>query len=34
MKLTHNGCAFEKHKVNMLYKHIRYLLMMENFKNC
>ena len=34
MKLAHNWCVFEKHKVNMLYKHIWYLLMMENVKNC
>ena len=34
MKLAHNGCAFEKPKVNMLYKNIWYLIVMENVKNC
>ena len=34
MKLTLNGCAFEKHNVNMLYGYIQHILVLENVKNC
>ena len=32
MKLTVNGCAFEKFDVNRVYKHIKYIIVKENVK--
>ena len=34
MKLILKGCAFEKHKVNMLYGYIWHILVIGNVKNC
>ena len=34
MKLTINGCVFEKLDVNKLYKYIQYIMIKKNVKNC
>ena len=34
MKLTVNGCAFEKHDVNKIYKDIYNIITKKNVKNC